>query len=448
MKAYKLYAAAVSVWNYLRGEPSRDPTYVVGAAKRVRRSPRNLGESFPFGWKEMERGEYANALLVYAATIGEFHPLKPVIDSYLERRPGTPLVILSGQTQYIEALRAAYPHAAVGTPPPSAPWLYDQLFNMIRPRILALGEGPCLHLHFPIPFDLALPAACVRHSTPMVVVNATLHRYLVSSRLDYIEGRLFGSIYRDALRYWYTPNDIFKSWLLKAGVPSDRIIVTGDLRFDALRGLGERSSEFADLLKYLGSISDPKIVAGSINAIDEEGPVIDGWIELRKKYPGSRLIMAPRHVNNRDNMRQLYDYLDSKGVRYAKRSEGMERTKEADAIVVDVFGELPHYYSIASVAYIGRNHGVLEPLRFRVPTVVAPRRDWRADYVTFPYYKQMIDENGIIEAPDKAELGQIFLKIIDAPDYGKAYVSNALRVAASQKGAAKRIVEHLESFVP
>jgi len=442
-----MYASGVSVWNYLRGESPRQPGYVAGAHKRVRRSLRTLEESFPYGWKGLERGEHANALVVYAATIGEFHPLVPVIDSYLERRPEIPLVILSGQLQYLEALRAAYPKAVVGIPPPSAPWLYDQLFDLVRPRVLALGEGPCLHLRFPIPFDLALPAACLRHSTPMVVVNATMHRYLVSSRLDYVEGRLFGSMHKDAIRFWYAPNEIFKSWLLDAGIPRDRIIVTGDLRFDGLRDLAARSSEFADVLDYFRRTTTPVIVAGSVNAIDEEGAVIDGWLELRKKYPGSRLIMAPRHVNNRDNMRQLYDYLTAKGVRYAKRSEGIERIRGAEAIVVDVFGELPHYYSVASVAYIGRNHGVLEPLRFRVPTVVAPQKDWAADYVTFPAYKQMVDADGIIEAKDKAELGQVFLKIIDDPEYGKAFVSNALRVADSQKGAGKRIVEHIESFL-
>ena len=230
--------------------------------------------------------------------------------------------------------------------------------------------------------------------------------------------------------------------------PADRIIVTGDLRFDAQRALGARSPDFTELLTSLSTAAGPIIVAGSVNAIDEQAPVIDGWLEVRHRHSGARLIVAPRHVNNVENMSRLYDYLNARGVRYAKRSQGTEAAKGADAIVVDVFGELPHYYSIASVAYIGRNHTVLEPLRFKVPTVVAPRRDWAHEYVTFPAYKQLIDENGIIEAQDKAELGQIFLKVIDTPDYGQSYVSNALRLAERQKGAGKRIVEHLQSFVP
>ena len=446
MNIYELYASLASIGNYLRGESPLQPGYVVETPKRLRRSLWDLGATFAYGWKEVQRGEFENALMVYAATIGEFHPLVPVIDHYMKRWPGTPLIILSGQLQYLEAMHAAYPQAAIGIPPPSAPWLYDQLFALTRPRVVMLGEGPCLHLHFPIPFDLALPAACLRHSAPMVVVNATMHRHLVASRLDHMESRLFGSMYVKALRYWYTPNEIFKSWLLQAGVPDDRIVVTGDLRFDGLCGLGVRSSEFDDLMTYLGQLTDPMIVAGSVNAIDEEAAVIEGWIELRQKYPASRLIIAPRHIRNSENMRKLYDHLGAKQIRYAKRSDGIEAIRQADAIVIDVFGELPHYYSIASIAYIGRNHGVLEPLRFKVPTVVAPRRDWAAEYVTFPTYQQMITEKGIIEAQSKADLGQIFLKIIDTPDYGKAFVTNAVRLAESQKGAGRRIVDHIESF--
>ena len=446
MNAYGLYASITSIGSYLRGESPLQPGYVAGAPKRVRRSLSNLGATFKYGWNEVQRGEFKNALMVYAATIGEFHPLVPVIDEYIERWPGTPLVIFAGQSQYLEAMHATYPQAAIGIPPPSAPWLYEQLFSLTRPRILMLGEGPCLHLHFPIPFDLAFPAACLRHSTPMVVVNATMHRYLVASRLDSVESRLFGSLYTKALRYWYTPNEMFRSWLLKAGVPDNRIVVTGDLRFDGLHELGDLSSEFADLLAHLGNSAGPTVVAGSVNAIDEEAAVIEGWIELRRKYPASRLIIAPRHIRNAENMQKLYAHLDAKQVRYARRSDGIERVLQADAIVIDVFGELPHYYSVASIAYIGRNHGVLEPLRFEVPTVVAPRRDWTAEYVTYPTYKQMIDEKGIIEAQSKADLGQIFLKIIDTPDYGKAFVANALRLAEKQKGAGRRIVDHIRAF--
>lgn len=161
----------------------------------------------------------------------------------------------------------------------------------------------------------------------------------------------------------------------------------------------------------------------------------------------ARLIMAPRHVNNSENMAKLYSYLSAKGIHFAKRSEGGDRLKSAEALVIDVFGELPHFYSVASIAYIGRNHGVLEPLRFLVPTVVAPQSDWAANYVTFPAYKHMIDHGGIIEARDKQELGQIFKRIIDDPDYGKQFVKRATQVAENERGAGERIVRHMEGYV-
>jgi len=444
---YNLYATVVVLINYLRGEKKVMPSYAKGYGVRERVSLTNLSESIAFGWEALEKGEYSGAIVCYAATIGEFHPLVPVIESYLEHSPNTPLVIFSGQAQYFDAIRAAYPRAAVGLLPPIAPWLYQRLFGLIRPRVVILGEGPCLYLHFPIPFELAIPATCLRHGVPLVVVNSTLHAYHSQSFLDkYLKGA-FGKIFAQAIRFYYTPNDIFKSWLTEAGVESDRIVVTGDLRFDDRRGLTSPSDELKEILDHLRRGGAPIIVAGSVNAIDEEGPVIDGWLELRKKHAGTRLIMAPRHVNNAENMRKLYAYLEAKGVHFAKRSEGAEAAKNADAVVVDVFGELPHFYSVASIAYIGRNHGVLEPLRFRVPTVVAPQRDWASHYVTFPVYKHMIDQGGIIEAPDKGELGRIFCQLIDEPEYGRQFVENAVRVAEAERGAGQRIVSHMISYV-
>lgn len=447
MILYRLWATIASCWSYLRSERPRQPGYATGAGARERHSLCNLSESFAGNWRAIEQRQQEHSLLVYAATIGEFHPLKPVIDAYLDRYPDTQLVILSGQWQYCEAILGTYPQAAVGVPPPGAPWLYDRLFRLANPRLVAIGEGPCLHLHFPIPLELALPAACKRHGVPLVVVNSTMFPYQPASRLERLEGRLFGSLYRDAIGCWFTQNETFRSWLVDAGVPEERIVVTGDLRFDAQRPLGERSAEFGALLDELAGRSGPIIVAGSVNAIDEQAPVIDGWLEVRKRYPDATLVIAPRHINNPENMGRLYEFLRETNVRFARRSEGIEAALAAEAIVVDVFGELPHYYSVAAVAYIGRNHTLLEPLRFEVPTVVAPRSDWATGYVTFPAYIQLVDEKGVIEAEDKSDLGRIFLDIIEDPAHGRSFVSRALALADRQKGASTRIVEHVASLI-
>src|SRR6185436_14209479 len=90
MSAYRLWATLLALWYRVKGERYQGPGYAANAKRKVRRSLTDLGESFACGWKEMQDGKYANALMVYAATIGEFHPLKPVIDNYLERDPGMP----------------------------------------------------------------------------------------------------------------------------------------------------------------------------------------------------------------------------------------------------------------------------------------------------------------------------------------------------------------------
>lgn len=447
MIGYRLWATLAAFWRWLRRERAQQPSYITDAGDGARRGLYDLRESFAVNWTVVEQGRSKYSLVVYAATIGEFHPLIPIIDAYLDRWPETRLVIFSGQWQYCDAIHAAYPQAAVGVPPPGAPWLYGHLFRLLKPRVVVIGEGPCLYGHFPIPLELALPATCLGYNVPLVVVNATMFPYRPASRLDRVEGRLFAPLYRNAIRCWYTQNEIFRSWLVRAGVPEERIVITGDLRYDSQRPLDQPTSELHGLLNLLAARSGPIIVAGSVNALDEQGPVIEGWLRVCKNYPEARLIIAPRHVNNSENMARLYNFLRQKKVRFSRRSEGAEAALAADVIVVDVFGELPHYYSLATIAYIGRNHTLLEPLRFNVPTVVAPRCDWASDYVTFPAYMQLIEEGGVVEVDDKANLGQVFVSLIENASYGHEVVGRALAVGERQRGASKRILDHLEAMI-
>lgn len=446
---YRLYATIRSVVSYLRGESSLQASYEINSNKRIRRSlgAGALSESIVYGGDSFQKARYNGTLLVYSATIGEFHPLVPVINAYLEKHPEVVLVIFVAQLQYCDAMHKAYPHAIIGVLPPIAPWLYDKLFEHLNPRIVALGVGPSLYLRFPIPFELALPATCLKYEIPLVVVNSALFEFVAHSRAARFEHRVFGSLHMRAIQYWYTQNDLFKSGLIKDGIPSERVIVTGDLIFDHHRPLATVSEELGGILEYIGQNDAPVIVAGSVNAIDEEAAVIDGWTNVCKQHPEARLIVAPRHINNTESMNKLYEYLRTKEIQFAKRSDGAASVKGASVIVVDVFGELPHYYSIATLAYIGRNHGVLEPLRFKVPTVVAPLVDWNSDYPTYPLCREMIDAGGIIEVEDKKNLGELFLQIVNNPDFGQQFVANALRFAETQRGAGKKIVAHWDTFL-
>jgi len=393
----------------------------------------------------LEAGRAKGGIMVYAATIGEFQAVRPLIDALGDRLPLTPLVLLAGQSQYQRNMQEAYPKAIVAGPPNLAPNILDRFFALVEPRFVIFAEGPSLHARFPIRLDLSLPAACLYHRTPLFVANACVYELHLPSRIDRIEHKLFSSLHLHAVTQWFTPAPVFAAMLQAAGADEQRVTITGDTKFDtALSGPHRKASaELKTILSHIEAAGAPVIVAGSVNAIDEQKAVIAGWAHVRCTYPGALLVIAPRYINNAKVMDELYGYLGSKNIPYARRSEGPECVRRAAVLVVDVFGELPFYYEHAAICYIGRNHGVLEPLRYAKPTVVAPRRDWRKDYAAYPLYHLLVEHAGILEVENKSMLGDVFMRLLEDGEYRNRYVENSKSIVREQCGATQRILQNL-----
>ena len=407
---------------------------------------KNLCECVAYGFEALANSAFRGGVMVYAGTIGEFNAIRPLLDLIGENVPNIGFIVIVGQEQYAQSIHRSIPNAAVVVPTGPDPRVVDRLFELASPRLLVFSEGPCLHAHFPIRCDLSLSAACLRHGVPAIVANASLYDRAFQSRIDIVEHVLFRNLHTNAIRHWYAPNSGIRDELFSAGVPAKRISVVGDMKFDNIKfsELAPPSAELAEILSHLTQSNTPIVVAGSVNAIDEQAAVIAGWLELRRLYPKARLVIAPRYVNNVDVMKTLYEYLIKHNIRFARRSAGSAAVSEADVIVVDVFGELLYYYAHASVTYLGRNHGVLEPLRFGKPIIVAPITDWDKDHVSFFNYNLMCQAKGLLQLDDKRNIGKAFARFLEDADFRSCYTVTATEIVKTQQGAAQRIFNDLQ----
>ena len=64
-------------------------------------------------------------------------------------------------------------------------------------------------------------------------------------------------------------------------------------------------------------------------------------------------------------------------------------------LVLDTIGELKDFYAAGSVAYVGRDHNILEPLTFGKPVTVSP--GWDARYPSYPVYQVLKESIAISE---------------------------------------------------
>ena len=137
--------------------------------------------------------------------------------------------------------------------------------------------------------------------------------------------------------------------------------------------------------------------------------------------------------------------LSNAGADFVLRSDPTSSQRLRDVLIVDVFGELSHYYSVATASYIGRDHGVLEPLAYECPTIVG--KGWRQNYSATPLYDYMISERGVICISDETELAAAVQRIIEDGPFLDEWLTTVRRLVAENAGASQRILLALQKLL-
>lgn len=388
-----------------------------------------------------------DAIVFYVATVGEFKGISSFIAQACTRWPQSQLVIIAGQARYIDSIAQAYPDAVI-LPSPSVIQA-RRLFNQLSPRQVFIAEGPCLLNCFPIRLDLNLVAAACWRDIPVVVINAALHEHSVSSRLDALEDRLFGSLHQRAICYWYTASEYFSTLLREGSIVTSQIKELGDVKFENVftSELPPLSESFSKLLNNYQQDGAINIIGGSVNTIEEQRNLISSWLKLRETIPNARLVLAPRQIHQPRTMQPLYAFLKQESIAYSKRSDGIEASMDADLLILDVFGELSHFYSVATICYVGINHGLLEPLRYNKPIIVAPDDEWKSTYVTYPQYQEMAKQKAIKQLTSNGQLTAAMQQLLLSTQAKDELHRAAQDYCAQKQGASERILNHIEQHV-
>jgi 3-deoxy-D-manno-octulosonic-acid transferase len=160
--------------------------------------------------------------------------------------------------------------------------------------------------------------------------------------------------------------------LLRLGVPAERVVVTGNLKYES--PAPPPTPNLDALLAQLAS-GRPVFVAGSTMAGEEE-IVLEAFA---RAGGGERamLLVAPRHP---ERFAEVAALLDRRGLRWFRRSLAASLDSEAlpSVVLLDSLGELASAYRLARGAFIGGTlvpkggHNPLEPARWGRPTAVGP----------------------------------------------------------------------------
>ena len=225
---------------------------------------------------------------VQAVSVGEVAVARPLLAELRRRHPGLPLV-LSATTATGLAMASGVQLADVALPfPVDLPGPVRRLMDAARPRLVVLVETEL----WP-----ELLAACGSRGIPVALVNA---------RVSDKSFRGYQAV-RALLRPLLAPISVALAQdeqsarrLAAMGIPSERIQMTGNVKFDA-RSPGTPPRVIEELRQVAGG--RPVLVAGSTMPGEDE-ELLDCVLRLA---PQERpfLLLAPRHPERAPQVMQL-----------------------------------------------------------------------------------------------------------------------------------------------
>jgi 3-deoxy-D-manno-octulosonic-acid transferase len=386
------------------------------------------------------------SLWVFVSTIGELNAIDPLLRAIVERLPRLKLVLITDHRHYRSSYQARYPASEVcvsrghGTDAAT-------LAKNYPPKFLVVAEIPCWPSDAPCRFSFAFLLAAKQAGAITVLVNAWLYRYAPDSRMDSIERRLFQADYVRAFDAIGAQTAETRQHLLAAGADPNRVQVVGNIKFDAMPS-SDWSPALARSPIMLGALIEsarPVIVAGCITDYDDQELVLDAFMSVRSQHPDALLVLAPRHPEVAEHMQALRGFLAQRALVNIFKSTLPDTpfAKNTSCLILDTMGELRDFYAAATVAHVGVDHNVLEPLGFGKPVTVGT--GWNTTYPSYPVYRLLMDAHTLLEATTADQLASTWLDLIDNAEH---YRSNVQAIGHTLTQARGAVARHLALVTP
>ncbi|MBU8934507.1 MAG: hypothetical protein KOO62_10935 [candidate division Zixibacteria bacterium] len=299
---------------------------------------------------------------LHASSVGEVKVISYLLQYLRDKKPALRMrLTVMTDAGFKVAQQLDIPGLAVGFLPLDSLPTVRRSMQAINPAVLVIAETEI----WP---NLIMEAD--RRSVPQILVNGRM-----TERAFRRYNRATGFMRHLLSRYdhFFFKTDEDASRYRQLGVADEKSIVAGDMKFDAPllpRSEGRR----AEIRYRLGvSPQDFLIVAGSTRK-GEEALLLEAFA-TRLSADGSaglRLVMAPRHLERIDDVKQMC--IDA-GVRYAIYGDS---DVQAQVILINQMGVLSDLYMASDICFVGGTlvdiggHNVLEPVWAGSPVLFGP----------------------------------------------------------------------------
>ncbi len=361
---------------------------------------------------------------IHAVSVGEVMAAHPLIRELRKKYPTRKLILSTVTVTGNYTARQRVPEAdVVFFFPFDYPWIVRRVIRKINPIIVLVAETELWPNFF---------RALSREGIPSAVING---RISPPSFNNYMKLRRFFRLVFSNVTLFCMQSDEDAVRIKAIGADPDRVIVTGNLKFDLkIHGIPTSTVSLAPNSKV--------ITAGSTHR-GEEAALLTVFRRLREKYPELVLIIAPRHPERFDEVEGL---INKAGYECQRRTRPGGPIK--DVLLLDTIGELRSFYGICDIAFVGGSlvkvggHNLLEPAAMKKPVIFS-----RYMFNFKEISEALIFAGGGILVKDKEELYIKVDKLLSDKKYAQLIGSRAFAVIEANSGAAARTIDAVSRLI-
>jgi len=369
------------------------------------------------------------SIWVHAVSVGEVLAVSRLIAELKSAQPATQIFVSTTTATGQQLARERFGEAQCFFVPLDLGFAVRAYLNALQPRLLILAETE----FWPNLLHLAR-----KRKTPVAIVNARI------SDRSFPRYRRFRWFFRRVL----SNVDLFLAQtaadaerLRAIGAPTERVQVSGNLKFDIRLG---STARLAEELRAAIPKDSPVIVCGS-TAEGEEETVLEAFKQLQQQFPSAVMILAPRHPERFDKVASLIASLDLAFVRRSSWAAACPIT--GGVFLLDSVGELASVYALADVAFVGGSlvpsggHNILEPAQYGAAIVVGPHT------FNFREIVGIFQNGGAIRVASTEELAHVLLELLGNPEERKRLGRRAKELFAQHAGATRRTLQALRPLL-
>jgi 3-deoxy-D-manno-octulosonic-acid transferase len=379
-------------------------------------------------------GDGHRRLWIHCASVGEASIPRELVKRLLENHPKWELYFSTWTDTGAQRLKDLYPEHTVFYWPLDLSPVVERALVRVDPDAVLLTEQE-IWPNFML--------ACRRMKIPVAIINGRIN----PSSVVLLRGvhRLLRGLF-DPLVVCCARSDEDARRFADAGVPPERVIPTGSLKYDALPTEVDPSEQ--KRLRNLFGIepAHPVLVAGSTHPGEDE-LLCKTWSKLRDTRPQLRLILVPRHIERAEDLAGSIRGLGHRVARKTTLETGRETPSEDHVLIVDTIGDLMTCYALADCVFVGRSllppgggQNMMEPAALGKPVLLGP---YTSNFR--PEMELLRTKDAVWEVNDPNELTGAVRSLLENPDLARNLGRRARQTVLQSRGAARRTLRALEN---